>query len=126
MTVETLLARLKEYCMLRRDFPAAAILRDAAKNMKDLPNHTGREEKTMWDMESLALSSRGKLALQMIERWGSVAGVPDEAEDSTGRSKLRLQTPSELVDRACAVADKAFDEFKNRGWLPEGNEVSDE
>ena len=47
------------------------------------------------------------LAMSLIERWGMVAGQPD-GEDSAGRSKLRLSTPEELVDRAFIVARMAF------------------
>lgn len=49
-----------------------------------------------------------KLAFALIERWGMVAGLPD-GEDSAGRSKLRLSTPDELVERAFACAKKAFE-----------------
>jgi len=47
----------------------------------------------------------GKLAVDLIERFGSVACVED-GEDSSGRSKSRLQTPDELVDRCIAIAEK--------------------
>lgn len=56
------------------------------------------------------------LALNMIERWGSVAGIPDD-EDSQGRQKLRLQKPMELVQRACDTAALAIKEFRLRNWL---------
>lgn len=43
-------------------------------------------------------------ALQMMSRWGTVAAIPD-GEDSSGRSKLRLQTPEELTEYAFAAAE---------------------
>lgn len=39
-----------------------------------------------------------------------------DGEDSAGRSKLRLQTPQELVERACNVAGLMYEEIKARGW----------
>lgn len=55
-------------------------------------------------------------ALEIASRWGAVAGHPD-GEDSTGRAKLRLMTPDEIVTRSCEVASKLWDEFKRRDWL---------
>lgn len=43
-------------------------------------------------------------ALSMMERWGTVAAVPD-GEDSSGRTKLRLQTPEELSSYAFAASE---------------------
>ena len=43
-------------------------------------------------------------AAAFIERWGMVAAMPD-GEDAAGRSKLRLMSPQELVDRAYETAD---------------------
>lgn len=68
--------------------------------------------------ESTALQHRAGLAADLIERFGSVASIPD-GEDSGGRQRLRLQTPDELVSRCCAIADAAFGEFEKRGWLLE-------
>lgn len=55
-------------------------------------------------------------AQQIIERWAMVAGEPD-GEDAAGRQKLRMQTPTEIVDRACDIAEKAFTAFEERGWV---------
>lgn len=54
------------------------------------------------DGERIALRTR--LVFAMVDRWGMVAGILD-GEDSAGRSRLRLATPSELVDRAYDIAD---------------------
>jgi hypothetical protein len=57
-----------------------------------------------------------RMACILIEHWGMVAGS-DGGEDSTGRSKLRLQTPQEIVDRACETAELAVSQFRARGWV---------
>ena len=67
-----------------------------------------KEEKYFqWDGKSFEEGAKVGLRMRyagaMIERWGMVAACPD-GEDSSGRSKLRLATPEELVDRAYAVA----------------------
>ena len=62
--------------------------------------------------------SEGILAIHLIERWGSVAGKPD-GEDTAGRAKIGLQTPRELVDRACNTAEITFAELEKRGWMLE-------
>lgn len=59
---------------------------------------------------------RAELAMDLIGRFGSVAGAPD-GESSDGRAKVRLQTPDELVARCCAIADLAMNEFDKRGWM---------
>lgn len=47
---------------------------------------------------------RAALAWELIHHFGSVAGE-DGGEDSQGRSKLRLQTPGELVSRVYSIVD---------------------
>lgn len=56
------------------------------------------------------------LAMDLIQKWGLVAAIPD-GEDSAGRTKLRLQTPEELVPRAFATSKLAFDEARKRGLV---------
>lgn len=63
-----------------------------------------------------AESLPARLAAVLIEKWGMVAALPD-GEDSAGRSRLRLQTPKEVVDRACEVSELAITEFRERGWM---------
>ena len=71
-----------------------------------------------------------KLAFSLLERWGMVAAAPD-GEDSAGRSKLKLSTPDELVERAFAVAKLAFDKARadnlihNAGPMPKYEADSD-
>lgn len=54
-------------------------------------------------VEQEALEQEARIAQEMIAKWGMVAGVPD-GEDSSGRLRLRLMTPQELVDRAFETA----------------------
>lgn len=77
---------------------------------------------------TLATNLKADMAMRMIERWGSVAGIPD-GEDSAGRQKLRLQGVDEIVKYACDAADRCVEEFRARGWLlelPEPKEVKRE
>lgn len=60
--------------------------------------------------------AEARLAMELIARWGLVAAAPD-GEDSSGRSKARLQTPEELVTGACETAERAFIAFRTRGWM---------
>lgn len=64
----------------------------------------------------LLADQRAQFAMSCIERWGMVAADAD-GEDSAGRSKLRRLTSEEVVSHACECADKAYAEFRNRGWL---------
>lgn len=47
----------------------------------------------------------------------AICSAVEDGEDKAGRSKSRLQTPNEVVQRAAEISDKAFDEFEKRGWL---------
>ena len=59
-----------------------------------------------------------KIALEIANRWGCVAAMPD-GEDSAGRSKLRMQTPDEIAARAFDTAAALWTQFEGRGWLSE-------
>src|SRR5215207_3668850 len=48
------------------------------------------------------LSMRARMAVALIEKWGMVAAIPD-GEDSSGRQKLRMMKPKEMVERAVDV-----------------------
>ena len=63
-------------------------------------------------------NQKAEAALDMIKRWGISAACID-GETSVGHVNLRNFTVDEVVDRACAMADKAFSEFEKRGWLLE-------
>lgn len=63
-----------------------------------------------WPLEVLGqdkgflMELRTQLAWDLIHRFGSIAGE-DGGEDAAGRSKLRLQTPQELVSRCFNIVD---------------------
>jgi hypothetical protein len=63
-------------------------------------------------------NTAAELATHFIERWGMVAGQPD-GEDSSGRSKIRLATPKEMVDRAMETAELLLDTIEKKGWVIE-------
>lgn len=57
-------------------------------------------------------------ALHFVEKWGAISAVPD-GEDSSGRQKLRLQTPAELVERATETAALLYSKLRELGWMTE-------
>lgn len=61
------------------------------------------------------INAEARLAVQFIERWAMVAGIPD-GEDSAGRAKCRLMEPNEIVSRACETAEVLMQAFRERGW----------
>lgn len=69
----------------------------------------------VWVPETMKVEA--DLAARLIEKWGMVAATETNDEDSAGRAKLRLQTPEEVVSRACRTAELAFAEFRARGWV---------
>lgn len=73
------------------------------------------------------IDNRARFVMQMIERWGMVAGMPD-GEDAAGRAKLRPATADEIVSHACICVEKAYAEFDKRGWsfaIPSYSDVVD-
>lgn len=60
---------------------------------------------------------RAQFAMELISR-GMTVGI-DDGEDSAGRAKGKENPPKELVERACQIADTAFNEFEVRGWILE-------
>ncbi len=93
------------------------------------PTYNGAEVKVV---RLTIPTPQAELAMTLIERWGMVAGDVD-GEDSAGRQKIRLQTPDELIERACKTAEAAMAEFQQRGWMmaipkpdPEDDQFMDE
>jgi len=58
----------------------------------------------------------GQIAIGLVAQWGMVMGHPD-GEDSSGKSKLRLMTPEEVVARACDTAQLLCEELHKRDWI---------
>lgn len=68
--------------------------------------------------DTVVPNRRARFASEFIARWGCVAAIPD-GEDSSGRQKLRLPTPVELVDRAIETAETLNTRMIALGWLVE-------
>lgn len=64
------------------------------------------------------LEFRGAIAYDLIRAYGSIAGKAGE-EDRSGRAKLDLQTPEELVDRCFKIADLLVNRLEQRGEVRE-------
>lgn len=57
-----------------------------------------------------------RMATTMVEKWGMVTAESD-GEDTSGRAKLRLSTPDELVTRAVDTAEKLIAALRERGHV---------
>lgn len=68
------------------------------------------------NISTITFDERATMAYKLIERWGMVAATPD-GEDSAGRSKLRLCTPDEMVERAFKTVDLFFGGAEARGMV---------
>ncbi len=64
------------------------------------------------------LNMKGEIAQRLMEHLAIAAGQED-GEDSAGRRAFKLQTPEQVVTRACEIADKLVNEFEARGWVVE-------
>lgn len=79
----------------------------------ELERHSNEAKTNINDND--VFSSKAKIVVEMINRWGMVTGIPD-GEDSAGRAKLKLMPPEILVSRAFVIADLMFDELEARDW----------
>lgn len=59
---------------------------------------------------------KARLATVLMERWGNFPSIAD-GEASNGHPKARMETPEELVNRACATASLAVERFRELGWM---------
>jgi len=62
------------------------------------------------------MSVRMRIMLDLLKSHPLIAGDLD-GEDSQGRSRIRLQSPKELVERAASIADLAVEAAEIRGWI---------
>ena len=60
--------------------------------------------------------AEGRFALELIGRFGLIAGEPD-GEDSAGRQKGAVMPVAEVVARACDLSRAAFDALRESGWM---------
>jgi hypothetical protein len=56
------------------------------------------------------------MASKLVTHWGMVSARPD-GEDSSGRAKLDLMSPEDVVRRACDTTALFFEEVRKRGWI---------
>lgn len=68
--------------------------------------------------QTARLNTPACIAVHLAEKFGLIAAVPD-GEDSAGRSKARLMTPPEMVERAAETAKLLWLEFQKRDWILE-------
>lgn len=62
------------------------------------------------------MTIRAKIATEMATKWGMVASKY-AGEDSAGRAKLAVLTPSEVVERSVETADLLVTAFEKAGWF---------
>jgi hypothetical protein len=74
----------------------------------------GRPEITIHDTE--VAQPQALIAERLMSHLAIVAAMPD-GEDSSGRQKLRMMTPAEVVTRANDIADLAWKQWRQRNWL---------
>lgn len=65
---------------------------------------------------------RARLAIEFMKTNSILLAEPD-GEDSQGRQAMRLLPPKQVVKRAVAMAEAAFEEMDRRGWLLEAGEL---
>lgn len=71
-----------------------------------------------WTPQLARLEFKANLALDFLEKgFAVVAGKFTDLEDSVGRSRLLMQEPQELVDRAFAIADAFVTTAESRGLI---------
>jgi len=61
--------------------------------------------------------ARAAFAMEMIRAWGLVAGrhaVAGEIGDDRG---IVLMPVEDVVNRACLMAETAFSQFRDKGWI---------
>lgn len=66
--------------------------------------------------ETEAPNFEARLAINLVERWGMVSGTPD-GEDTSGRAKLRLMTPAEVVERAITASELLASALREKKWM---------
>jgi hypothetical protein len=60
----------------------------------------------------------GRLALELVEKWGMVTGRR-EGEDSSGRAILAEMPVPQVIERAFSLAEGCIAELEARGWIRE-------
>lgn len=76
--------------------------------------NTDTPQITIHDTEVPIFEAR--LAVNLVEKWGMVSGVED-GEDKTGRAKMRLMTPAEVVERAITTSELLAKTIRGKNWM---------
>lgn len=86
----------------------------------------GKKKITMYETE--VPTEEARFAFALLERWGMVA-AREAGEDSAGRQQMALTPVNEVVDRAFALAQRAFTVARDNGLMvdiPDLNEINRE
>ena len=62
------------------------------------------------------LTPRAEFVKELIARWGMVAAL-DGGEDSSGRHKLNLMPPADVVNRAMEMSDLMYKAFNDNDLI---------
>jgi len=73
-----------------------------------------RNEVTIYQTEHAQFEAR--IATEFAQHYGMIAAIQD-GEDSAGRQKLRLLTPSEVAERSIDTARLLVEGFRKQGWM---------
>lgn len=63
-----------------------------------------------------ACDLRFQIAAELLRQASIIGAIPD-GEDSSGRQKLRLQTPDEIATRAIEIAAALVEKAEQCGWI---------
>lgn len=74
-----------------------------------------REEEII-ERSKFVHNERARIAIEMVTKWGTVA-AQDAGEDSSGRAKMELMPPHQLVARAMTTADLLMNAIEASGWM---------
>jgi hypothetical protein len=70
-----------------------------------------------FSIDGNAMNLPGRIALVLIEKWGTVAGHIRDKEDSSGRAVLDVMPVADVVERAFSMAELAVRELERREWI---------
>ena len=73
-------------------------------------------DKKVTIFDTITLSLEGRFTANLLEKWGMVAAKMN-GEDSSGRARMALLTPEEVVNRAFEVTALFFKQAKGLGFL---------
>jgi len=74
--------------------------------------------------QRIAVSYASQFAMDLMKLAMIQPAVPD-GEDSNGTRQYRMMTEAEVVGRAMAIADLAFEAFKSKGWIADAPTMAD-